>query len=215
MKEYKIYGESYPLKATTRHPVDSYARGGELVDEPPKGKILGYVEMDDGSIIECHKKTNFVPLLIFLIVLILAVAGVLVYLLFFQPKDVKLAGTIIKHGTDKDIVKYDGFMTLDDSGLRVSFQNGEIPAQIIVQGDGVQSQQVSVEPGQFIDYIPCKFTTKNGVVEAQISIMTETSKQDYNVVVEIPANNNGNDTQDGLTGLFDGEVVYGVSGSEQ
>ena len=106
-------------------------------------------------------------------------------------------------------------MTLDDSGLRVSFQNGEIPAQIIVQGDGVQSQQVSVEPGQFIDYIPCKFSTKNGVVEAQITIMTETSKQDYNVVVEIPANNNGNDNQDGLTGLFDGEVVYGVSGSEQ
>lgn len=215
MKEYKIYGESYPLKATTKHPVDSYARGGVLVDDPPKGKILGYVEMDDGSIIECHKKTNYLPLIVFLIVLVLVVASILVYLLFFQPKDVELAGTVIKHGTDNNIVKYDGFMTLDDSGLRVSYQNGDIPAQIIVHGDGVESQQVYVEPGQFIDYIPCKFTTKNGVVEAQISIMTETSKQDYNVVVEIPANNNGNDTQEGLTGLFDGEVVYGVSGSEQ
>ena len=84
MKEYKIYGESYPLKATTRHPVDSYARGGELVDDPPKGKILGYVEMDDGSIIECHKKTNFVPLLISLIVLVLVIVAILVYLLFFH-----------------------------------------------------------------------------------------------------------------------------------
>lgn len=214
MKKYKIYGEAYPVQASSSKPADAFAYGGELVDEVPKGKVLGYVEMEDGSIIEVHNKTNLKPLLIIIILAVLIAIGALVYLLFFQDKDVKLAGTIIKQGVDNDVVHYDGFMTLNDNGLRVSFDNGDLPAQIIVQGDGVKSQQISVEPGTFIDYIPCEFTTEEGVVEATLTIMTATSKQTFNVVVEIPANNNANDTNEGFTGLFDGEAIYGLPESE-
>lgn len=214
MDTYKIYGEDYPIKPTTKHPVDCYAVKGELVDDPPKGKVLGYVEMDDGSIVECYKKRSLLPFIIILIVaaLLLIVAGV--YIFFFQPKDFAISGTLIKIGDDNNVVTYDGFMTVVDDNLRVAFTNGDYPAQIVVQGEGIETQKVSVEPGEFVEYIPCTFTTTDGVVEGTITVLTETSTQSFPIVIEVPANNNGFDTEEGLTGLFEGEAVYGVQTTE-
>ena len=41
MKKYKIYGTPYVIMPTTKEPADSYAYRGKLVDDIPKGKVIG------------------------------------------------------------------------------------------------------------------------------------------------------------------------------
>lgn len=210
MKAYKIYGEPYPLQPNTSEPADSYAIRGKLVDEQPKGKVIGYVQMEDGSIVECYKKSR--ALLIILIVVLLALlvgGGILVYLLFVQKKDVAILGNIVKVGSDNNVVTYNGVPSVVDGKVSIQFTNGDYPAAIQVVGEGVQSDVVQLEPAQFINDIPCKFTTEEGVVEALVRIKTETSTQEFPIVIEIPENFNSNDIYPGQEGFWSGEQIYG------
>lgn len=209
MKKYKIYGTPYVVMPTTKEPADSYAYRGKLVDDIPKGKVIGYVTMDDGSVIEVYKKFPIAVILVPLLLLILAVAAFLVYLLVAQPKDVAIGGDFIKIGDDNNIVTYNGVPSVRDGNLSIQYTNGDYPATIKVEGEGVVSQEVPVEAGQFIDVIPCKFTTEDGVVEATITVKTSTSTQSFPIVVEIPDNLNGNDVHGGQEGYWSGEQVYG------
>lgn len=210
MKTFKIYGEAYPLSPTTREPADGYAAKNELRDEQPKGRIVGYVTMEDGSIIECYKKFPIALILIPLILIIIAGIGVAVYFYFGQPKDVEVFNTLIKIGDDNNVVTYSGFPSVREGALKIEFTNGDYPATILVEGEGIETHETSVEPGAYVESIPCQFTTEEGLVEATITIKTETSTQSFPILVELPDNLNGNDYNEGLEGYWFGEQIYGT-----
>lgn len=208
-KFYKIYGTPYELMQTTSEPADTWAKKGKLLDDQPKGKVLGYVTMDDGSVVECYKSSKLWLLLVLLFLLLAAAGGYVAYLMFAQPKDVALLGDIIKIGNDNNVVTYNGFPSVRDDKLSIQYTNGDYPATILVEGAGIETHETSVEPNVFLDSIPCKFTTEDGLVEATITIKTATSTQSFPIVVELPDNMNANDVNNGLEGYWSGEQVYG------
>ncbi|MCM1234398.1 MAG: hypothetical protein NC489_30220 [Ruminococcus flavefaciens] len=209
MQSFKIYGTKYTLNPTSKVPADTYAIKGQLADDQPKGKLVGYVTMEDGSVVECYKKKKLFLILIPIILLIVGLAGGAVYLFLIQPKDVVILGDIIKIGSDNNIVTYNGFPSVRDGQLSIQFTNGDYPATIQIEGDGVKSKTIQVMPAEFVDFVPCEFTTEEGVVEATITIKTETSTQAFPIIVEIPDNLNANDKLNGLEGYWNGEQIYG------
>lgn len=210
MKTYKLYGDTYELDDTPQSQPDGYALKGELLDErPAKGKLLGYIAMDDGSVIECYKAFNPVPIVLVIILLVAIVAGVIVYFML-QPKDVVTdSGTTVKQGMDNNVVSYNGFMALRDDALQIDFQNGDYAADITISGEGVEAATYHIEPNQFVATIPATCTTDAGVVNAKVTITTATSTSTFDVVIEIPANNTP-DSPTGLEGNWKGEHIYGV-----
>ena len=194
---------------------DAYAIRGELVDDMPKGRKVGYVTMRDGSVIECYVKFNPAVIIVPLIIIALAIIGVVVYLVFLQPKDVSInAGSsdlILKTGNDNNIVQYNGFMVLKDGKVSVNFTNGDYPCTIQLVGEGINCDPVQVAPEEFVASIPATFTTTSGVVDAQLVITTETSTTTENVVTEIPENNTDDSIDTGLEGYWKGECIYGTS----
>lgn len=210
MKRYKIYGDSYELRDSVSVAIDGYAYKGNLTDEVPKGKSIGYVEMADGSIIECYKSFNIAVILVPLFLLTLAGVGIFFYLMYGQPKDVvSSSGAEIKTGVDNNIVSYNGFSAVRDGELLIDFQNGDYYAQIQITGDGIESTVINVEPGAYIPSIPVTFTATSGLIDASINIHTETSTTSNAIVVEIPENNT-EDSPSGLEGNWKGEYIYGV-----
>ena len=214
MQKYSIYGDSYELMPTTSVPVNGYAVKGALQDTVPKGKIVGYVEMSDGSIIECYKQFN--PMIIILPIILIAICcgGVSVYYFKMQPKDVVISknddvSVPVKTGTDKDVVQYNGFAMLHDGQLNLDFKNGSVPCTITISGDGLETASITVQPGEYVQNIPMTFSATSGVVNAVLTIVTETSTSENNIVVEIPENNTG-DSGAGLAGSWQGEYIYGV-----
>lgn len=214
MKTYKIYSAVYPLDETTSVAPDAYAIKGELVDDPPKGKKVGYVTMRDGSIIECYTKFNPLVVIIPLAIIAIAAASLFVYFYFFQPKDVVVGeddSFIIKQGTDNNVVTYNGFMALRNGSLSVDFTNGDYPCTISVSGNSIDCDPVTVQPGEHVDSIPATYNTESGVVNATLTITTDTSTTDENVVIEIPDNNTEDSDDTGLEGYWKGEYIYGTS----
>ena len=214
MKTFKIYGIDYPLEETTSVPCDSYGFKNQLTDDLPRGKMVGYVHMEDGSVIECYKKFNIMIILLPILLVLLVGAVIFCYLWFFQPKDVELPGDIVKVGTDNNIVKYNGYMAVKDGSLSIKFTNGDYPCTVQVVGEGLESKPTTLEPGQYLESVPAQFTTEYGVIEANIIITTDTSKQEFPVVVEVPDNLNGNDNREGLEGYFEGEEIYVLPATE-
>ena len=215
MKTYKIYDATYPLDATSSVAPDAYAIRGELVDDPPKGKKVGYVTMRDGSTIECYTKFNKMIVILPVVLIILAAACALIYLYFLQPKDVKVGSGedsfILKQGSDNNVVTYNGFMALRDNSISVDFTNGAYTCTIQVVGEGIQSDPVTVEPNGYLASVPATFTTTSGVVNGSLIIKTDTSTSEQQVVVEIPDNNTENSVDTGLEGYWKGEYIYGTS----
>ena len=209
MKSFKIYGEAYPLEATTNVAPDAFGYKGDLVDDKPKGKRIGYVKMRDGSVIECYKKFNIAGVLIPIIILALVGIGLFVYLYFGQPKDISISGLPIKIGEDNNIVQYNGFMAVTDNSVDINFQNGSYPCTIQLFGEGIECNSISVGADEFVTSIPVTFTTTDGVVNATLTIITDTSTTSNSVVIEIP-DNNTDDSAEGLDGAWEGEYIYGV-----
>lgn len=209
VKYYKIYGEQYELMPMSSEPTDVWAKKGKLFDDPPRGKVVGYVTMDDGSVVECHAASKLWIVIAAVLLLLLGVGGFVAYLFFGQPKDVALLGDIVKIGSDNNVVMYNGVPAIRDDKLSIQFTNGDYPATILVEGEGIETHETHVEPSEFVDSVPCKFTTEDGLVEATITIKTETSTQTFPIVVEIPANMNANDVNGGLEGYWSGEQIYG------
>ena len=210
MKTFKIYGEKYVLKEHTKEPCITYAFRNQLTDDKPKGKVVGYVVMDDGSVVECYKKFNPLVIIIPLLLIFLGAGGFFAYLFFMQPKDIEILGNRIQLQEDNLVVTYNGFPSVRSNEISVQFQNGSYPAKIKVEGEGIETTVINVEPDAYVDTIPCKFTTTNGVVEAKFTIVTETSEQSFPIVVEIPDNLNPNETESGLEGFWKGETIYGA-----
>lgn len=209
MKTYKIYGTKYPLNATTSVPADAFALKGQICDDPPnRGKVIGFVTMDDGSVIECYKKFNVLIIIIPMLLLFLGIGGFLAWLFLFQEKDVSFMGDLVKQGTDTNVVTYSGFPSVHDNMLEIQFQNGELPAKIIVSGDGIETTVTDIEPNQFVGSIPITVSSTEGLVEAFINIRTASSEQSFPIVVELPQNLNGNDSLEGMEGFWYGEQIF-------
>lgn len=209
MKSFKIYDTVYELKPQPSAPPECYGFKNELVYEEPRAKCVGYAKMEDGTVVACYKKSKlWIPILICLILGLIS-AGVIIWLFVLQPKDVQFMGTKVKQGDDNNVVQYEGFMTLQGDQLGVDFTNGDYPARITVKGEGIETETVTVQPNQHITTIGVKKTTNDALQQATIVIETETSKQEFPVMVEAPEFLNENDSLEGMSGFFHGEEVYG------
>lgn len=210
MKSYKLYGTKYELSPTSDQAPDAYAVKGDLVYEVPKGKMLGYITMEDDSVIECYKQFNPMTVIIPLIILLVGGIAVFAYFRFLQPKDAAVGDFVIKQSDDTNVVSYNGFMAISDGNLSVNFTNGDYVCTITVEGEGISCNSYTVQPGEFVASIPATFTTEDGLVMAKIVMQTETSTVEQDVVVEIPENNTPNSPDSGLEGYWKGEYVYGT-----
>lgn len=208
MKKFKIYGQSYELTEDIESSIDSYAYKGELVEEEPKGKHIGYVTMEDGSIVDCYKSTG-TTLLVLIALTVMLIIGVVVYL-FILPmfkKEVAIGGTMLRTDVGKNIVTFNGIMAYDSGMLDVRFLNGDVPATIQVEGDGLITEPILVEPGEYIDQIPVNITTEDGVVEVKVRINSNGDVSEFNALVEVPDNMTPYDPSDGLHSYFEKELI--------
>lgn len=211
MRTFKIYGENYPLANSTDQVPDAYGFRNEILDDKPKGKLVGYVTMQDGSIIECYTALNPIVVVAPIAGLVVIVGAIYAFIMIGQPKDVKLNDTVVKQGTDKNVVSYNGFMAIHDGQLSVNFKNGDQVATVAVVGDGISCEPFTVQPGEVVTYIPATFKTDKGLIPSKITITTNTSAEEQEVMVEIPENNTANSPQEGLEGYWKGEYVYGTA----
>ena len=211
--QYVIYGETYELQEVAAGVPDAYAVRGELVDDPPKGKCVGYVTMEDGSLIQCYKRLNVIPIVASAAVLALVGVGVCLYLFVLQPKDVYLPGTdtVIKQGDDTNIITYNGFMSVTpDNQLDIHFANGSEVTTISISGEGIESTSWTLQPYETLEYLPVTYTTEYGLITATLSITTATSTAFNEVAIEIPDNNTPNSPAVSLDGYWKGEYIYGT-----
>lgn len=211
MRYYKIYGNKYAVEDTASEVPDAYAVKGQIVDEQPRGKKIGYVTMRDGSLIECYKTPNYI-LIFSILFAIIAIVGAALFFIMHQSKDVvnPIDNTPIKIGNDTDVVTYNGFMSLESGSLSVDFTNGEQPCTIQVVGDGIKSEPITVNSYEYVASVPATFETDKGLVQATIIIKTETSESSQDIVIEIPDNNTDNSPDAGLEGYWKGEFIYGT-----
>lgn len=212
-KKFKIYNTSYPLSPSAQEAPSGYGFRNDIVDEVPKSKFVGYVTLEDGSVIQCFKKFNPIPFIAALVVALACASGAYYYFILYQPKDVVVNGTPIKEGSDSNVVSYNGFMSAQDGIVDICFTNGSIPANVTVQGDGITCDTINVNPGETVDVLPITYTTDKSVVNAKIIITTATSSYEQPVVIEIPENNTSSSVDSGLDNYWKGETVYGIDSS--
>lgn len=209
-KMFKLYGQKYKLEPTSTEPAIGFGFRNEIVYEVPKGKRVGYVQTEDGSIIECYKKFNPAIVICPTLCVILAGGGVFAYLMFGQPKDVVgLNDESIKEGTDNNVVMYNGFTAINDGQLDIDFTNGSQEATLEIIADGVTVNKITAAPDEYIAAVPATFDTGKGVVNAQLKITTATSENTLDMVIEIPENNTPDSYPEGLDSYWKGEFVYG------
>ena len=210
MRYFKVYGKKYSLNPTANTAIDGYAHKGVVKENLPKGKSVGYVTLDDGSIVECFKSFNPIPLICLTLLVTTSIACYGVYLFSMQPKDlVNNSGYEIKTGVDNNVVMYNGFVAIREDALELDFQNGDLPVTVTVKGNGVVTETFPVAAGEYIETVPVTFTTDEEYVDAEITISTETSTVTNTVVVEIPSNQSSNDTS-ASGDNWRGEQIYGV-----
>lgn len=214
MKYFKIYGEKYELTSVADAPPDAYGYRNDLVDDIPKGaKTVGYVKMEDGSVIECLSKFNPAVIIAPLILTVAVAGGAAGYFLFFQEKDVAIPApggeVTVKEGVDTDMVSYNGFTELSEDTIDIQFQNGSEEATIVIIGEGINCEPVTVAPNELVPEIPATFNTKKGLVQAKLNIKTATSESEQNIIVEIPDNDTPSSSGQGMDGYWRGEAVYG------
>lgn len=212
-KTFKIYDEQYELYAQTSEVVSGYGFRNEIVDEPPGGKFVGYVTLEDGSIIQCFKKFNPLPIII-IVILFVAICGAGAYYIFkVQPKDVVVNDNDVKTGTDHDVITYNGFMSLTESAVDIALENGSEQATVTIVGDGVKSDPATVEPHGTLDVLHVTYDTDAAVVNATIKVTTATSTYEQPVTIEIPENDTMYSPDSGLDNYWRGETIYGIDSS--
>lgn len=208
MKQYKIYGTPYQLLDFVDEGIDSYALSGDLVDDEPKGKPLGYVVMEDGSVVACYKKRSKVlPILLILI----AVTGIAAIVYFFVlpmfKKEVAIGGTMLQTDVGTNMVTFNGIMSASNGQIDVRFVNGNEPATVQVTGEGVATEEITVDPGDSLEYIPVTISTDSSVAEVTVNINSNGTLSTFNALVEIPDNNTDYDPTEGLNSYFEKEMV--------
>lgn len=208
MKQYKIYGMPYDIYESTDEGIDSYAVKGELVDDEPNGKFLGYVKMEDGSIVACYKKKSLLLPISLILLLVLGIGAVVYF--FVLPmfeKEVAIGGTMLKTDVGTNVVTFNGIMSASSGQMDVRFVNGNEPATVQVTGDGVSTETISIEPGDSLEYIPVEVTTTDSVVEVTVNVTSNGTLSTFNALVEIPGNNTDYDPTEGLNSYFEKEMV--------
>lgn len=216
-KQFKVYGKNYELSPSTPNPPDAYGFKNEVIDDPPpKGsKCVGYIQMEDGSTIQCYTKFNKGIILIPILILLVLAAVAWFSLFKVEKKDVNVAdGLIVKTGDDTNVVSYNGFMSINDGSADIYFQNGDQRATVTLTGEGIECAPVTVEPNETLENLPIVYKTEDGLVNATLTITTDTSTMEQQVMIEIPENNTANSPDEGLDGYWKGEAVYGTNPSD-
>lgn len=211
-KSFKLYGTNYELSPTSSVPADCYGYKGAMVDDVPKGaKMVGYITTKDSSVVECYKKFNKLIVVIPIVLVALIVGAIVLYYMKFQKKDVEIFnGLLVKTGDDTNVVSYNGFMSVFNGSVDITFTNGDTPATIYLVGEGITCEPVTLEPGETLDELPITYDTDEGLVQVELVIKTETSETKQNVLIEVPENNTPNSPDKGLDGFWRGEAVYGI-----
>lgn len=212
MKTYKIDGEPYELLGAVSEAPDAYSKRGKILDDPPKGKRIGFVIMDDGSCIECYKSFNPLIIIIPLLIILLGVGGFLTYVFLFQDKDYTIPGSevVIKEGTDQNIIKYNGFTSAEDGKLDLNFQNGSEECTITITGEGIEDVEYVAAPYSTTEFIPITVDTDEGLIVATMTLTTATSTVTNEIAIEVPENYTPDSNTGSLDGYWEGEYIYGV-----
>ncbi len=218
MKNYKIDGDSYELLDRVKEAPDAYSKRGKLLDDPPKGKCIGYVIMEDGSCIKCFKSFNPLIIIIPLLILLLGAGAFLLYVFVLQPKDFVIPGSevTLKEGEDQTIIRYNGFTSVTDGNLDLNFQNGAEECTITITGDGIEDVEYVCAPNTTTEFIPVTVNTDKGLIIATMTLTTATSTTTQEIAIEVPENYTPNSNDGSLDGYWKGEYIYGipVPGSE-
>ncbi len=202
---YKLCGTKYDVMPTSAVPPDGYALNGYLVSTiPSKGKKVGYVELDDGSIVECYKWTNPLFIVLPIVAVILIVVICIAVILLSQKKDIVIGGTVIRESMDDTIIVYNGLMAYSGGAVDIMFENGKYPTTVTLSGDGITTTQATLQPGEVLTTLPVEIDTEMDVIEAVLSFETETSLASYPVLIEIPDNMNGTA---GISNYFEKEGI--------
>lgn len=212
MKTYKIDGEAYELLDNVAEAPDAYSKRGKILDDEPKGKCIGYVCMDDGSVIKCYKSFNPMIIIAPILVASIAVGGFFVFV-HMQPKDFTIPGSevLVKQGDDQTIIKYNGFTSVTDGSLDINFENGAEECKIQISGDGIEDIETMVAPYGKCEFLPIKVTTDEGLVIATMTLTTASSTVTNEIAIEIPENYTPNSASGSLDGYWDGEYIYGIT----
>ena len=210
MKYFKIYDENFPLYSETDEPADMFGYNNDLMEDKPKGAVkVGYVTMDDGTVVECYSKKKGNGALIAILLLITIVgAGVIIYFAFFYKGKDNPLGTIVSVPVNQNIVHYNGYMRAQNGQLEVDFTNGEQESIFKVTGDGIETQVISVGANEHLDTIPIKVTSTDGAIEAKLHIKSGQTTVEYPVVIENSDALNSNDILDVDAGYWDKEEVF-------
>ena len=212
MRIIKIYGEKYIVDSEPADAIDCYFYKGELVDEAPgNAKLLGYVTMEDGSVVECYKpKSKLLAILLILLLIASVGYGVYYYLFLYEP-DVAIGGTMLETNVNKDVITFNGIMSKSNDTVNLEFVNGKYPATVEIVGEGVTCEPISLEPNQQLLDIPVFIDTTENVVEVAVKVSSEGDTAEFNAIIEVPENNNSYTTSEGLSGYFEREVIFSES----
>lgn len=206
MKKYKFsFGASYELSEAPDI-VDAYALNGVLVDDQPaKGKLVGYVHMEDGSCVECYTQFNKKVLIIPIVVFVLAILGLLGYILFFKGQNIAVGDAVLRINTGSNTIVFNGIPSYSDGSVDLRFANGKETATISISGDGIKCTPVTLGPGEELYDLPLEIVSDSDVIVATLTCSTDTSEADYEIIIEVPENMD--DYTEGISGYFDGEVI--------
>ena len=206
MITYTIYGTQYQI-VDVDGPIDGYAYKGEFVDDQPsKGKLVGTVMMEDGSVIECYKGSfPLIPVIIGVVAIV--ILAVVAYFLFFRKSDEPITGTFLSAKVDKNVVTFNGVMSARDGVCSIGFVNGDTEAIVEITGEDLSSEQVTLAPGEVLQDISIFTDSKEGVVSANLKVTCGDKSENFPVLVELPDNNNNYENTDEVHGVFSGEVI--------
>ncbi len=204
---YKLCGRKYETFQTVTSPPDGWALNGKLCDSPPvKGEFIGYVTMDEGSVISCWKYTSKLPIILAVVLALALLSAVTAFVLLSQKKDIAVGGTVLRQSMDDTIIVYNGLMTYSNGSVDLLFQNGDYQTTVTLSGDGIETTQATLEPGTSMATMPVQINTEKDVIEAVLKFETETSLASYPVLIEVEANMNGTA---GVASYFEKEgIVY-------
>ena len=193
---------------STPEPPQAFFYNKGLQEEPLlEVEPTGYIRYIDGSIVGVYKTKSKLPVIISLLILIaLAVFG-LWYLLL--RNNAPYTGTFITTKMqDGNVVSFDGMPMYDGSNCKIFFTNGKKPAVVTLSGNGIEAQEITLEPNQQLSDYEAFITSDVNAVEATLCVTSEDgTKAEYPILIEIPANNEGTVNYDGREGANSGETI--------
>lgn len=206
MKKYKFsFGSTCELSDEPAI-ADSYALNGNLIDSPPhKAKLLGYAYLEDGSCVECYKKSNPLPFIVPLCIVLVALVGIVLYILFGKGQNIAIGEAILKINSGDSTIVFNGIPSYSNGSIDLRFVNGNEPMTVTIEGEGIECSPITLTPQQELYDFPLTIVSDDDVIVATLKCTTDTSEASYEIILEVPENMN--DYTDGISGYFNGEVI--------